>query len=366
MVTGSFLIRVRGRHRSVSAGWNLLPIGVLTRLGLTAPLIQLRMILVIIPVPRVATYGRRRARRFRTPLVFVLVGTLLALSGCLSNASSARLQIVVSFYPFEFLAQRVAGSHADVQSLTLPGAEPHGLELTTAQVAAVAQADLVIYQTGFQNTVDKAVTETRPRHWIDTATFLPLYAASATGTTDDVPASIGDPRVDPHTWLDPLNMVAITEHLRDALVTIDAAHASDYRAQAASLITDLRNLDSSFTNGLQTCQRQEFITSHSAFAYLARRYDLVQIGISGLDPNVEPTAARIREIHDLARQNHVTTIFFETLASDAVAKSVAGDLGLRTDVLDPVAGLTSASRGANYLEIMQANLAALRTANECA
>ena len=124
-------------------------------------------------------------------------------------------------------------------------------------------------------------------------------------------------------------------------------------------------LDQEFSTGLAACSVRTFVTTHTAFGYLADRYDLDQVGIAGLDPEAEPSAARIKEIHALVTRTGVTTIFFETLTSDAVAKAIAGDLGLRTDVLDPVEGLSDASRGGDYPTIMRANLAALRQANTC-
>lgn len=131
------------------------------------------------------------------------------------------------------------------------------------------------------------------------------------------------------------------------------------------MITELKELDSSYADGLKSCERKEFITSHAAFGYLAERYRLTQIGISGLQPDAEPSPARIAAVQELAKEHGVTTIFYETLVSPAVAKSVAGDLGLTTDVLDPIESITDESRGDNYIAVMQSNLTALAKANAC-
>ena len=90
------------------------------------------------------------------------------------------------------------------------------------------------------------------------------------------------------------------------------------------------------------------------------RYRLNQIGISGLSPDAEPSPARIAEVQDSGPEHEITTIFYETLVSPAVAEAIAGDLGLRTDVLDPIEGITAESRGQDYLAVMDANLAALQ------
>jgi zinc transport system substrate-binding protein len=101
------------------------------------------------------------------------------------------------------------------------------------------------------------------------------------------------------------------------------------------------------------------------FGYLAQRYHLIQIAISGLNPDTEPSPARIAEVQRLATEHGLTTIFSETLTSPAVAQAIAGDLGLVTDVLDPIEGITDQSRGHDYLSVMSANLAALRKAGGC-
>ncbi len=95
------------------------------------------------------------------------------------------------------------------------------------------------------------------------------------------------------------------------------------------------------------------------------RYGLTQIGITGLSPDAEPSPARIAAIQREAREHEVTTIFTETLVSPAVAQAIAGDLGLKTDVLDPLEGITAEARGDDYVAIMRANLTALESANGC-
>ena len=234
-------------------------------------------------------------------------------------------------------------------------------------MASLGEADLVIFQKGFQPAVDAAIQTVPPKRSIDTATFLALQpAASEQGHAEDAPSDHSEEgALDPHTWLDPTNMVAIAEHVRDGLIAANPAATSTFTANAAALVADLKGLDGDFSTGLKSCQRQVFITSHEAFGYLAKRYGLEQVGIRGIEPDTEPSAARIAEVQKVARQYGVTTSFCETLVSPAVAESVAGDLGLATDVLDPLEGLTSASRGADYLEVMRSNLTALRKANGC-
>lgn len=316
------------------------------------------------------------------PLRALLASTALLLTaGCGGGAAGAgatdtgsgQLSIVTAFYPFQFVAERVAGSHADVASLTLPGSEPHDVELTPRQVASVSTADLVVYERTFQPAVDEAVDEavdpSGAPEVLDTASVVPLQPLTDAGHQhEDAHAEEGGDDhggLDPHVWLDPTHLATITAEVADRLSALDAEHATDYAANAAALESELDALDEEYRSGLANCQRQDFITTHTAFGYLAGRYGLTQLGITGLSPDAEPSPARVAEVQREAREHGVTTIFHETLISPAIAESIAGDLGLTTDVLDPVEGITAASRGQDYLAVMRSNLAALQKANGC-
>lgn len=304
-----------------------------------------------------------------TPLAVLTTAALLSLSACAaytdapaaSTSATAKLQVAVAFYPFEFIVDRVGGDQVSVENLTAAGAEPHDLELTPQQVASLSTVDLVVYQSGFQPAVDTAVQQAQPRATVDTASFLTLIDASADGAAGET----GTSAKDPHTWLDPTNMVTIAEHVRDALSAAHPADAQAFAENTETLVADLEHLDKTLAADLSGCAITPFITSHAAFGYLAERYGLTQVGINGVEPDVEPSAARIAQVQQIARTNHVTTIFFETLVSPTVSESIAGDLGLKTDVLDPLEGITSESRGTNYLEVMTSNGAALQKANQC-
>jgi zinc transport system substrate-binding protein len=251
-----------------------------------------------------------------------------------------------------------------VTGLTQPGAEPHDLELTPRQVGLIGTADLVLYEKGLQPAVDEAVAQSGNSAALDITAAVPLQDLG-TGEVDHTEDEADHNTLDPHVWLDPLQMVTIAEAVAANLRESDPDGADTYTANTKALTSELTDLDAAFRTGLATCARQTFVTSHAAFGYLARRYDLTQVPISGLSPDAEPSPGRIAEVQRLAKATGVTTIFSETLVSPALAEAIAGDLGLRTDVLDPVEGITDASRGRDYLAVMRTNLTALRAANGC-
>jgi zinc transport system substrate-binding protein len=276
------------------------------------------------------------------------------------SSAGGRVAVAVSFYPLQFVAQRVGGQHVDVRSLTKPGAEPHDLELTPRDVAALSRSDLVVYVKGFQPAVDQAVAANGPRGVLDAAPaahldlrYTPLVEGRAV------------PSVDPHFWLDPTRLASVAAALATRLEQVDPAHAPLYRSNLASLTRDLTALDRLLRTGLAGCAGSELVTSHNAFGYLARRYGLRQVGITGLSPDAEPDPGQLAQAATFVREHHVATIYYETLVSPAVARTVAAETGARADVLDPLEGLDDASAGADYLEVMRSNLSTLRKGQPC-
>lgn len=306
----------------------------------------------------------------RRALVSLAPLTALVLAGCAGGSSAAdddTVSVLASFYPLQFVAEQVGGDRVTVDSLTPPGAEPHDVELSPAQVSRVDRADLVVYLSGFQAAVDDAVEQTSPAHVVDAADIenllTPAEEHEEEHGLDEGDEDHDHGALDPHFWLDPSRMPAVVDAVADELAAIDPEGADEYTANAAALNARFDDLDQRYQDGLATCETRTFITSHEAFGYLADRYDLEQVGISGLDPDAEPSPARLAAVEKIARDEGVTTIFFESLVSPKVARTLAEDLGIRAAVLDPIEGVTDDD--ADYFSIADDNLAALRMALSC-
>ncbi|MFD9504119.1 metal ABC transporter substrate-binding protein [Streptomyces sp. NPDC060035] len=300
---------------------------------------------------------------------------LTALSACSSSdaaghGSAGKLNVVASFYPMQFLAEKIGGTHVSVTPLTKPGVEPHDLDLTPRQIGGLSDADYILFLKGVQPAVDDAVGQAGVKNTVDAAKLTTLENHGAEVEGHDHGHEEGEEHAhegeeagaDPHIWLDPVKYAEVAKGVGTSLEKADPDHAADYRTNTDALVTELKALDTAYETGLKDTATKTFITTHSAFGYLAERYGLTQEGIAGIDPEAEPSPARINEIHAVADKNKATTVFFETLASDRTAKTLAKDLGLKTDVLDPLEGITDSSKGADYIEVMKSNLAALQKA----
>ncbi|MFE2289941.1 metal ABC transporter substrate-binding protein [Streptomyces sp. NPDC059452] len=322
-----------------------------------------------------------------TAVAGAVVLGLTALSACSTSdaadgGNGDKLKVTASFYPMQFLAERIGGEHVAVTSLTKPGVEPHDLELTPRQIGSISESDYVLYLKGIQPAVDDAIKQSGVKNTVDAATLTTLenHGAEVSGHDHEEDEhghedeaheehSEGDGHnhgeeggADPHIWLDPVKYAEVAKGVGKSLEKADPDHAADYKKNTEDLVAELDKLNTAYESGLKNTATKTFITTHSAFGYLAERYGLTQQGIAGIDPEAEPSPARIQEIHTIAKKEKATTVFFETLASDKTAKTLAKDTGLRTDVLDPLEGITGKSKGADYIEVMESNLTALQKA----
>ncbi|MFF4654662.1 metal ABC transporter substrate-binding protein [Streptomyces sp. NPDC001381] len=294
------------------------------------------------------------------------LGTLSACSGASAAGNTEKFDVVASFYPMAFLALQIGGDHVNVTSLTEPGQEPHDLEISAKQTAQLQESDAVLYLKDLQPSVDDAVAQSEVKTKIDAASLTTLekhgnevggHAAEHDDHEDEESSGL-----DPHIWLDPVRYAQVAEGVGKAFEKADPDHAADYRTNTAALVKKLDALDTEFEDGLAHTKSKVFLTTHAAFGYVAERYGLTEEAINGLDPESEPSAARVKELEKMAKADGVTTVFYETLVSDKTAKTIAADAGLKTDVLDPIEGITDKSRGNNYFSVQRANLKALQTA----
>ncbi|HEX7520661.1 MAG TPA: zinc ABC transporter substrate-binding protein [Acidimicrobiia bacterium] len=297
--------------------------------------------------------------------VGVVVLAALAVAGCgaaSGPATHGKVSVVAAFYPVAYAAQRVGGARAVVTNLTPAGAEPHDLELSPKQVDEIQSANVVLVMgNGFQPAVERSAHQRDG----ETVVLLQQLPIGAKGKQ----VKEGDPNaLDPHVWLAPRLMVDIVDDVARALAKADPKEKATFTRNARAFDSQLRALDMRYSQGLAHCRRTLIVTSHEAFGYLAKAYGLHQQGVSGLSPDAEPDAKRLAELSDLAKKQHVTTIFTETLVSPKIAETLAREAGgLRTDVLDPLEGLTGkeAAAGDDYLTVMNRNLEKLRGALDC-
>jgi zinc transport system substrate-binding protein len=308
--------------------------------------------------------------------IATLIAASLILTACSSTQETAtpeettevateKIQIVAGFYPLAFAAEGVAGDLAEVVSLAGPGVEPHDLELTPGDVAKINDADLVVYIPEFIPALDAVVKTLDQSKVINATQGITLISGDSHSHEGEEAHSeeeghSDESATDPHIWLNPSNRVLFGNSIAQALSALTSDSAiNENRSGFENALTTLA---SDYTAKLANCSIKALVVSHEAFGYIANAYGFEQVGISGLSPEAEPSPARLAEVAKIAKAENATTIYYESLVDPKVAKTLADELKITAEMLDP---LESPPASGDYLSVMQQNLDTLVKGQVC-
>jgi zinc transport system substrate-binding protein len=308
--------------------------------------------------------------------IATLIAASLILAACSSTQETAtpqettevatkKIQIVAGFYPLAYAAEGIAGDLAEVVSLAGPGVEPHDLELTPGDVAKINDADLVVYIPEFIPALDAVVKTLDQSKVINATQGITLISGDSHSHEGEESHSeeeghSDESATDPHIWLNPNNMVLIGNSIAKALNALTSDSAID--ENRSNFENALTTLASNYTAKLANCSIKALVVSHEAFGYIANAYGFEQVGISGLSPEAEPSPARLAEVAKIAKAENATTIYYESLVDPKVAKTLADELKITAEMLDP---LESPPASGDYLSVMQKNLDTLVKGQVC-
>jgi zinc transport system substrate-binding protein len=306
-------------------------------------------------------------KRLLCPIIIFL----LVVSGC-SNAvqtkgekgsgDTKKLNIVTTFYPMYYFTKKVAGSTANVELLIPNGAEPHDWEPTAKDMAKIQDADMFIYNSKyFEIWTEKVLKSINDPDLtvVEASKGRELMNALESGEENH-----GDhaSSKDPHVWLSPVLAQQEVDTIVKAIEQLDPSNKNQYEKNAENFKSQLADLDHLYKETTDKAKKKEFVTQHAAFGYLAKQYGLTQISIAGLSPDVEPTLGKLKELAEVTKKKNVKVIYFEGLTSSKVAQTLANEIGAKTEVLNPLEGLTKEEqeKGLDYIDVMKKNLEALK------
>ena len=306
-----------------------------------------------------------------------LVGATALLAGCgaagstTENTESDKLQVVTTFYPMYDFTKQVAQDDAEVSMLLEAGMEVHSFEPSSQMIAEIQDADVFIYNSPEMETWVPDVLAS-----IDTSDMVVICASDAITLleyegeahahdheSEEEGANAGHSHtVDPHVWLDPVLAQTEVSTIADGLAEADPDNAEDYLENAGIYNGKLNELDEAYRAAFEGTENRTFVTQHAAFAYLAARYDLNQISVTGLNAEVEPSAAALATLSDYVKANNISHIYFENNASSQTAETLAEEVGVELAVLSPLEGITEEDqkKGSDYISVMLENLEALK------
>ena len=300
-----------------------------------------------------------KATRLARPSMRVaLVLLALLVAGC-ASPSPEPADVLATFYPLAFAAERLGGGDLRVGTLVPAGVEPHDWEASAQDVARLDRARVMLAQgAGFEPWLQPLLANLGE----DAPPLVVTTEGLALANRERQEGGEEASAVDPHTWLDPQLYRQQVAAVERALIAAWPEHAEGIRARAAALSAELDALHREHEVGLATCDARVVIANHDAYGYLARAYGFELVAISGLSPEAEPSPDAIARAVDVAREHDLEIVFFEELVSPRVAEVVAEEVGAQTRVLSPIEGRPPEG---DYLTLMRQNLANLREAMRC-
>ncbi|SHG91538.1 metal ABC transporter substrate-binding protein [Tepidibacter thalassicus] len=299
-------------------------------------------------------------------VIFIMIVMLLTVVGCTDNTKQKSIEknkilVYASFYPMYDFAKNIGGEKINLKLMIPSGIEPHDWEPTAKIMGEIEKADVFIYNgLDLEPWVDKLIGS------IDNEKLITVEASKGVHLlgvhSNEYEHDHG--KYDPHVWLDPINAIKEAENIKNAFIKADAENKDFYERNYKEFVDKLSKLDKKYKNELSNLEKKEIVVSHAAFGYLADRYGLKQIAISGLSPQEEPSAAKIAKLSDFVKEHNIKYIFFETLTSPKLSRVLAEEVGAKTLVLNPIEGLTEEDikNNKNYIIIMEENLETLKKA----
>lgn len=312
-------------------------------------------------------------------LKFFCFGFVLCLiimsSGCRGGSVShisapgvSAISIITTSYAMEYFAERVGGDRATVENLLKPGTDAHSFDPSPSDIGKLYTSDLLLLSgLGFEEWIDNvtnAIGSDGPTVINVGLSLVEEIEGVMTAGHDH-----GDTfnELDPHVWLDPHLANKQVGAIAEALIEIDPDGADVYNANRAKVGTELEDLDSRFEAGLSSCRQGRFITSHAAFGYLASRYGLEQVPISGPSHGTEPGPLDLVSIIDTIKEFEIQYVMREIVVISPFTETIAREVGVEVLPIYSIESLTidQSQAGEDYFSLMDDNLEGLILALGC-
>ena len=298
----------------------------------------------------------------------VLILVLALLSACQTTVQvEDKPQIMVSLFPQYDIIRQIAQDKVDVELFLPAGSEPHSYEPSASILMKIVEADLFVYSSDELEPWVKRLVEGNASEdliVLDASYGITLLEADHGHEGEDEDEE--ELAFDPHYWLDPQNMIIMSESIRDALIEIDPENETFYIENANSYIASLKELDSNWQDLFDRAQLNQIIYGgHFAFGYLSHRFGLEILSpYSGYAPDAEPSAQALAGLMDVLAEKEINVIFYEELIDPRVARIIAEQAKVKIEVLHGAHNLNAEEMqaGWTYVSIMEDNIEKLKEA----
>ncbi len=303
-------------------------------------------------------------------IIFVLVVVvfllqILALQGDKQSPQDAQKKptVALSTFPLYDVAKNIAKDKIDIYMILPIGVDVHSYEPNPKQIVKLFKSDLVIFSgASLEPWISRLDFKNKV---LDMSKYVTLIEMDASHHHTHEEHTHADEHTDPHYWLSINNMKKITKKITAEIIKLDPKNKDFYQQNALAYLKKLEVLDGAYKTTLSSCKKSEILTNHNAFSYLAKEYGFEVLSLSAFSPDAEVNAKNMIRLMQEIKKLHISTIFYESFASSRAVKTLAQEVGVQVEVLQPLANITKNELGLSYEDIMSTNLVKLKKAMEC-
>ena len=291
----------------------------------------------------------------------MLLSLSLLLTGCGNDTAKPQkqagtLKIVTSFYPIYIATINITKGVDGVEVVNMTKPQTgclHDYQLSTDDMKTLEDADVFVANgAGMEDFLDKILKEHKNLTLIDASKGISL-----------LPEEEGDDDPNPLVWLNIDNAIQQVENISQQLSDADPTHADAYKANAATYVGRLKQLQVDLHNELSSLSHRDIVTFHEAFPYFAQEFNLNIVQVIEREPGTEPTPKELEDtIKDINRLP-VKVLFTEPQYSPSAAETISRETGAKIYTLDPVVTGESTPQAADaYINTMKHNAQILKEA----
>ncbi len=271
-------------------------------------------------------------------LILILILILTSLTACSPGGVSApaaddgKINVVATTSIIGDVVRNVGDDDIRLTVLIPAGSDPHSFEPSPQQIAALSDADIV-FVNGFdlEQTLLPVIESNVPAEKIVAVSEGVEPIEFGQEEHHHAGEEESAHRYDPHTWMDPNNVIIWTQNIEDALSRVDPAHEDAYHHRAEDYREQLQTLDEWIRAQITPLLPLKVVTDHKVFGYFARRYGIEQVGaiIPAYSSMAQPSAQELAQLEDAIRQLGVDAILVGNTVNPQLAKQVAEDTGVK-------------------------------------
>ena len=226
------------------------------------------------------------------------------------SSDEMRTRVVTTTGMIADLARAIGGDRVNVTNLIGEGVDPHLYKPTRDDVAALLDADIIFYNglhlEGRMGDVLARAGADRPT--IAVTERLPEERLIHPNDDQD------QDHADPHVWLAPELWALCGNTVCNALAEMRPQDRAEFQANLETFQAGAAELDALGTSAIGSIPRESrlLVTSHDAFNYFGRAFDIEVVGVQGISTDSEAGLADLEALVELVVQRRVPAVFVES------------------------------------------------------